>query len=230
MRLQTGTAAGRAWRLPAFWLFGFLAFGSGVGRRRCCVGFVRLPAETVGGCGTRSRCPEGLPGVWYMSRVFVLHVSFEFCNVSGCAPGFAVRVLCFCAIIQKYIKKSISEIFFIFLQPRRAVFPAGNNKKAAAFPCAPCRAFLGVLRRFIIVRSDFIYCDFAQINRFANALILWYNINNQKGAPLPRGRWRVEYTGGQDWRPDPVNQFCGVAIKRHPSRKAKGGEKGERKK
>lgn len=131
----------------------------------------------------------------------------SFCNVSGCAPGFAVRVLCFCAIIQKYIKKSISENFFIFLQPRRAVFPAGNNKKAAAFPCAPCRAFLGVLRRSIIVRSDFVYCDFAQITRFANALILWYNINNQKGAPLPRGRWRVEYTGGQDWRPDPVNQF-----------------------
>lgn len=226
MRLQTGTAAGRAWRLPAFWLFGFRfrSRSASVLRWFCVVAFRN-------GRGLRySVKKSGRLGVSYVSRVFVLRVAFEFCIVSGCAPGFAVRFFCFCAIIQKYTKKSIPENFFIFLQPRRVVFPAGNNKKAAAYPCAPCRAFLGVLRRFIIVRSDFVYCDFAQITRFANALILCYNINNQKGAPLPRGRWRVEYTGGQDWRPDPVNQFCGVAIKRHPSRKAKGGEKGERKK
>lgn len=180
MRLQTGTAVGRAWRLPAF---GLLAFwlsdrelvGVGVALVLCgCLpkrsGAAALGQDVRKACRASGMCRGFSCCAWLSS----------FCNVSGCAPGFAVRVLCFCAIIQKYIKKSISENFFIFLQPRRAVFPAGNNKKAAAFPCAPYRAFLGVLRRFIIVRSDFVYCDFAQITQFANALILWYNYINKR--------------------------------------------------
>lgn len=179
MLCYRGWRPGWAWRLPAFGLLAFWLSDRepvGVG----VVGLLVLAAEIAGaavlGQDVRKACRvsgmcRGFSGCARLS---------SFCNVSGCVPGFAVRVLCFCAIIQKYIKKSTPENFFIFLQSRRAVFPAGNNKKAAAFPCAPCRAFLGVLRRFIIVRSDFVYCDFAQINQFANVLILWYNYINKR--------------------------------------------------
>lgn len=205
MRLQTGTAAGRAWCLPAFWLFGFR-----IGSRSASVlrWFCAVACRNGRGLRYSVKMSGRLAGRLVYVAGFRVARGFRSFAMS---PAARLGLRCgFSAFVRSYkntSKKAFQKFFFIFLQPRRAVFPAGNNKKAAAFPCAPCRAFLGVLRRFIIVRSDFIYCDFAQINRFANALILWYNINNQKGAPLPRGRWRVEYTGGQDWRPDPVNQF-----------------------
>ena len=199
-----GVRAGRVTFRPlAFRLFGFR-----IGSRSASVLRWFCAVACRNGRGLRySVKTSGRLGVSYVSRVFILRVAFELLQclrLRAWVCGAGSLLLC---DHTKIHKKSIPEKFFIFLQPRRVVFPTGNNKKAAAFPGAPCRAFLGVLRRFIIVRSDFVYCDFAQITRFANVLILWYNINNQKGAPLPRGRWRVEYTGGQDWRPDPVNQF-----------------------
>lgn len=198
------------------------AAGVAVGLPRLCSGFgVRLSrgnfaAAGSGGAQVRAagRLSPRVPGLSGL--------------VSRQLGGPVRRGLCrafaswFCAGIQKRAKKRSYEKNLIFCGPSLPGLEAKNNKKAAAAPRAPWRAFLGVLRRSFGGVFVWMRCDNAQIAWFDFPGDLWYNIYTKGGDPS-RGRRRVEFTGGQDWRPDPVNQFCGVAIKRQPVRKAKTG-------
>ena len=126
---QTGTAAGLGVAPSGLWPSGFLAFGSGAGRCRRCrvVGACRRNRR---GCGTRSRCPEGLPGVWYVSRVFGLREAFELLQclrLRAWVCGAGSLLLC---DHTKIHQKKHSRKFFYFSTAAPGDISGGKQQKS----------------------------------------------------------------------------------------------------
>ena len=132
MGLQTGTAAGRAWCLPAFGLLAFWLsdrepIGVGV------VGLLVLAADIARGCGVRVESPEGLPGISYVSRVFVLRVAFELLQclrLRAWVCGAGSLLLCDHTKIHQ--KKHFRK-FFYFSTAAPGSISGGKQQKSRRF-------------------------------------------------------------------------------------------------